>query len=208
MTRAATVLLGLVTLLSTAAAQAPETGEGLGAPRPGVARRPARRPPSPPRPEAPPEPDEEPWGGPRVELGYTHYALVDGFGGGDVHAGFFGGYLALGRFRLGGSAELGARDYRLAQDDALIRGTLIAGYQHLPLRPFVPYAGVVGSLGALIGKRFRTPATHAFGGAGLEVGADLNLTRTLYVGLGLGWSRVSMRGVGYDLWALRLRIGL
>ena len=62
--------------------------------------------------------------------------------------------------------------------------------------------------GILIGKRFRTPVTRGILGAGLEVGADLNLARSLYVGLGLSYVRASLAGIGHDLWVIRLRIGL
>jgi len=181
--------------------RAAETAEGLGEPRP-EGRRPEREEPSEPPGE------EEPWDGPRVELGYAHYALADGYGGGDVHAALFGGFVPTGVVRLEGWAEAGSRSYSLAQNDALIRATVLVGYQHLPLRPFVPYAGVVGTVGILIGKRFRTPVSHFFGGAGLEIGADVNLVRTLYVGLGLAYLRVSKQAVGHDLWMLRLRVGL
>jgi hypothetical protein len=143
-----------------------------------------------------------------VELGYTHYAIVDGFGGGDVHSGVFGGYLPTGSIRLHAAAELGVRDYSIGQDDAVVRGHVLAGYQRLVGRRFLPYGAVVGTLGALIGKRFHTPLTHALFGAGLEVGADLLLVRSLFVGMGLSWVRASIRGLGYDLYAIRLRIGL
>lgn len=215
------IALVLVLHLGTKIAIAQETGAGLSAPsiEDGEA---APRAPGPasllgdPRPDEGEEPEpaevvEEagaPWDGPRVELGYTHYVIVDGFGGGDVHAGFFGGYLPTGALRLGGSAELGGRDYSLGQSDLVLRATIVAGYQHLPTRPIVPYAAVVATAGVVLGKRFRTPVAHPLGGAGLEIGADLNLVRTLYVGVGLSYVRAALDGPGYDLWVIRLRIGL
>ena len=194
-------------------AATPDSGAGLadalGDPRVGATPRPAAaRADRAPR-AAPVAPAEAaPWDGPRVELGYTHYAIVDGFGGGDVHAGFFGGYLPTSSLRLGGSAELGVRDYSLGQSDALLRASVVAGYQHLSTRPFVPYVVAVGTAGILLTKRFRTPGSDAIFGAGLEVGADLNLYRTLYVGVGLAYQRASVGGLGHDLWVIRLRIGL
>lgn len=185
------------------AVEGPEPAEGLAEPEPGVTapRRPAGR-------GEPHREPEEPWTGPRVELGYAHYAIVDGFGGGDVNAGLFGGYLDTGVARLGASLELGARDYALAQDDAVVRASILAGYQHLDWAPFVPYAGAVATVGWVIGKRFRTPVSRTLWGGGLEIGADVNLVRSLYVGVGLSYLRIGLSGTGRDLWVLRLRVGL
>jgi len=183
----------------TTAASAPgeETAAGLGTPQQGVARRPR------------PEPAEaEPWTGPRVELVYSHYVLVDGHGGGQVHAAVFGGYLPLSPLRLGISAEMGVRDYALGQDDALVRATLVAGYQYFGWLPVAPYVAALGSAGIVFGKRFRTPVSHWLGGGGLEVGADVNLVKSLFLGIGLAYLRVAMEGEGFDLYVLRLRVGL
>src|SRR5687768_17143836 len=101
---------------ASASAQEPavpvvERADALAAPRPGVRRQ---------RP-APPAEESPPWTGPRVELGWAHYVLSDGYGGGGVHAFTFGGWLPLRRVRAGAWAELGSRDYRLGQNDLLLR---------------------------------------------------------------------------------------
>lgn len=187
-------------------ASASEDAAGLGAPEPGAHR--ARR--APPAPDATRDAADErpPWDGPRVELGYSHFVLPDGYGGGAVHAGAFGGYLSTSPVRLGAWAELGAREYQLDADDFLARASVIAGYQHVAFRPFLPYVGVVGTVGVAVGERYHTPESYLFGGAGLEVGADVNLVNNLWTGVGVAYLRVSMQGHGYDLFVLRLRVGL
>jgi hypothetical protein len=151
---------------------------------------------------------EEPWDGPAIELGYTHYSLADGFGGGAVHAGTFGGYLPTGPIRIGLVAEVGVRQYALSDDDLLLRGTLIAGYQHLGWLPFAPFAAATATAGGVFGQRFSTTQSWGLGGGGVEVGADLVITRSLWAGLSLGYQRVSMGGSGFDLLILRVRAGL
>jgi hypothetical protein len=120
----------------------------------------------------------------------------------------FGGYLSTSPVRLGAWAELGVREYALSSDDFLARAALIAGYQHLGFRPFLPYIGVVGTVGVAVGERYHTPGSWVFGGAGLEGGADLNLVNNLWIGVGLSYLRVSMQDNGFDLFILRLRVGL
>jgi hypothetical protein len=188
--------------IASARADVPEDAASLGEPRPGVRR--ARR--TRPRPhEAPPE---APWEGARVELGYTHYSLADGAGGGKVHAATFGGYVPTGVLRLGGYAEGGSRQYELGGDDLLLRATVLAGYQHLGWRPFVPFIAAVATVGVVIGERFHTSVSSVVGGGGLEAGADLRLVRNLWAGLSLAYMRVGMQGLGFDLLVLRVRIGL
>ncbi len=189
----------------------PERAFGLATPRPGVRPRAwrlgaaPRRPPSHHAPAAP----AAGWNGPRVELGWAHYTLTDGYGGGTVNAFDFGGYIPFGWLRLGGYAELGSRSYQLGDGDAVVRGNLLVGYQYLRrLAPMVPYAAVVGTLGVVIGKRFHTPLSYDMGGLGIEVGADFNLVRSLWVGIGLSYLRAAMQGLAYDILTLRLRIGL
>jgi len=151
----------------------------------------------------------EPWSGPRVEVGYLHYVLSDSYGGGDVNAGSFGGYLPTGVLRLGALADFGVRTYQLGPDDAALRASALIGYQHLrKLAPLVPYAAVVGTVGLVLGKRFHTPFSSFVFGMGIEVGADLNLARSLFVGLAIGYARAGMEGLGYHLWTIRLSAGL
>ncbi len=146
--------------------------------------------------------------GPAVELGYTHYNLYDGANGGDVHAGTFGGFLPFFPIRIGGWAELGTRKYSLGSDDFIARANIIAGYQYFGWRPFAPYVGATASVGVTFGRRFATSQAWGFGGGGIEVGADLNLVRNLWVGLSAGYQRVAMAGSGFDLWVFRVRLGL
>lgn len=171
-----------------------ETGQGLDAPEPS---------------EGADEP-EEAWRGPRVELGYARYRFSDGHGGGGVHALHFGGYLPTGPARLGMHGELGLRDYSSGfSSDAIVRASVVAGYQQLHgLGPVVPYAVVVGTGGVLFGKRFHSPVSHTLWGAGLEVGADVNLVRDLWAGLSLSWIRITMRDLHWNLLMLRVRVGL
>ncbi len=154
--------------------------------------------------------DEAPaWGGPRVELGYAHYVLGDGFGGGTVHAVSFGGYLPTGQLRLGVIGEGGGRDYALGGADGVLRATLVAGWQGTQLvRYFVPYIAALGSAGVVIGQRFATTFADALLGVGLEIGVELNPARTLHFGASLAHIRVDLGGLGYGLWVVRLFAGL
>jgi hypothetical protein len=182
-----------------------EGGAGLSAPPPSV------------RPVAPPEADMddpdaalEGWQGPRVELGYVRYRIGDGHGGGVVHGAQFGGYLPTGPARLGLHGELAGRDYSLGRStDMLVRGTVVAGYQHVGRGwPVVPYVAVVGTGGVLFGKRFATAMTNTLWGAGFEIGADAPLKAPLWVGASFAWIRLTMDNLRYDLWVLRIRMGL
>jgi hypothetical protein len=194
----------LLWLTPTAAADdVAEDGASLGAPEAGVRRERPRR----ERPEET-EPAEEPWQGARIELGYTHYSLTDGAGQGKVHAATFGGYVPTGVLRLGGYAEGGGRQYGLGGDDLLLRATVLAGYQHLDWRPFVPFVAAVATVGVVVSERLHTTTANVVGGGGLEAGADLRLVNNLWAGLSLAYLRVGMQGLGFDLLVLRLRIGL
>lgn len=185
-----------------ASAPAHESGAALAAPPAGVR----------PRRAAPlaSSADEAPaWGGPRVELGYAHYVLGDGFGGGTVHAVSFGGYLPTGQLRLGMVGEGGGRDYALGGADGVLRATLVAGWQGLGLvRYFVPYIAALGSAGVVVGQRFATTFADALLGVGLEIGVELNPARTLHFGASLAHIRVDLGGLGYGLWVVRLFAGL
>jgi hypothetical protein len=186
---------------ATPAAPAVERAEGLGEPRPGIRPRRRRR--------APVEDPGPPWRGPRVELGWAHYSLADGHGGGSVHAFSFGGYLPTKRARLGGWAELGSRNYALGQNDLLVRAVAAAGYQHLvDYSIWLPYVVVTASMGGLFGKRFHTTQTDFIYGLGLEAGLDINLVRSLFFGLSFGYSRLAYGGVADHVFELRLRLGL
>jgi hypothetical protein len=147
---------------------------------------------------------------PRVELGYARYRFADGYGGGGVHALHFGGYMPTGALRLGGYGEMGMRDYSLADStDAILRATVVAGYQHLAgLGGLRPFAAVVGTGGVMFGKRFSTPLSYTMWGAGLEIGADVLLVERLWAGASFSWIRLTMDGLRYDLLMIRLRMGL
>ena len=150
-----------------------------------------------------------PWAGPRIELGYTHYALGDGFGGGSVHAVSFGGYLPTGQLRLGLIGDGGPRDYALGGGDAVLRATLVAGWQGVGLVDYVmPYVVAVASCGVVIGQRFATTFADALLGLGVEIGFEVNPVRTLHFGASLAHVRADLDGLGYGLWVLRLFVGL
>lgn len=170
-------------------------------------------------PPAAAEPSEEalrleasgtPWQGPRVELGYARYRLGDGYGGGVVHGAQFGGYLPTGRARLGLHGEMAGREYAPGMStDLIVRATVVAGYQHVADGwPVLPYAAWVGTGGVLFGKRFATATSHTLWGAGMEIGADVPVVAPFWVGASFSWIRMTMDGLRYDLFILRLRVGL
>jgi len=179
-----------------------ESGAALAEPPAGVAPRRAE-----PLPAAV---DEDPrWDGPRVELGYTHYSLGDGFGGGAVHAVSFGGYLPTGQLRLGLIGDGGVRDYALGGGDAVLRATLVAGWQGVGLIDYVmPYVVAVASAGVVVGQRFATTFADALLGLGVEIGFEVNPVRTLHFGASLAHVRADLDGLGYGLWVVRLFVGL
>lgn len=149
------------------------------------------------------------WTGPRVELSYRIYSLSDSNGGGAVNSAAFAGYLPTRAVRAGGGLEAGGRAYEYGPTEGLLSGHVFAGYQHLhDLGRVVPYVVALGELGVMIGKRFHTPLTRMVRGAGIEIGADVNVVRSLYVGLGLSYMVYSIDDLSYDTFGLRLSIGL
>lgn len=156
-----------------------------------------------------PEVQAPAWHGPRVELAYRLYSLRDSQGGRAVNSGGFSGFLPTRKFRGGGGLAGGVRGYEYGPNEALLGGSVFAGYQHLgDLGPVVPYLVAVGELGILFGKRFHTPLSRAVRGAGVELGADVNLVKSLYLGLGVGFMLYTIDDLSYDSWGLRLSIGL
>lgn len=181
-----------------------ESGAALAEPPAGVPHRSA-----PPLSQPAEEAESEPWNGPRVELGYSYYVLGDGFGGGGVNAVSFGGYLPTGKLRLGLLGEAGVRDYTLGSDDAVVRGTLVAGWQGVGLtRYFVPYVQAVASAGFVLGQRFATTFVDPLFGLGVEIGVEVNPVRTLHFGASLAHVRADLDGLAYALWVVRLFVGL
>lgn len=225
--RAAISLLAAWTLMTASVRADPPRGDALSAPRPGETSAPHPAHPNAPRsdPSSADELDapregstretaeterDEGFAGPRVELGFAHYVIPDGRGGGDVNAGSFAGYLPTGRLRLGAEVELGLRDYQLADGtDVIFRAHALVGYQHLPgVGPLVPYVAIVGTAGVLLGKRFSTPVSYVLLGGGIEVGVDLVMVRTLFLGISLAYLRMDVEGDGLGTGYVRVRLGL
>lgn len=149
------------------------------------------------------------WTGPRVELGYRIYSLADSAGGGAVNSATFSGFLPTRFLRAGGGLEAGGRAYEYGPTEGLFSGNAFVGYQHLrDLGRVAPYVVAVGELGFLLGKRFHTPVTRFARGAGIEIGADVNVVRSFYLGLGLSYMVYSIDGLSYDTFGLRLSMGL
>jgi hypothetical protein len=149
------------------------------------------------------------WTGPRVALSYRVYSLRDWQGGRHVQSAAFSGFLPTRYVRLGGGLEAGGRAYEHGSTEGLLSGNVFAGYQHLgDLGRVLPYLVAVGELGTTFGKRFHTPVSRLFRGAGLELGADVNLVRSLFVGVGLSFMLYTMDDLRYDTFGLRLSIGL
>jgi len=149
------------------------------------------------------------WTGPRVELSYRVYSLSDSLGGGAVNSVAFAGFLPTRTVRAGGGLEAGGRAYQYGPTEGLLSGHAFVGYQHLrDLGRVVPYVVALGELGVVIGKRFHTPVTRMLRGAGIEIGADVNVVRSLYLGLGLSYMVYTMDDLAYETFGLRLSIGL
>lgn len=166
---------------------------------------------APPRSDADsPELQEEPsWKGPRVALSYRVFGLRDYQGGRHVQCAAFTGFLPTRFLRAGGGLSAGARKYEHGPAEGLVSGSVFAGYQHLrDLGRLLPYLVAVGELGATFGKRFHTPLSRSFRGAGLELGADLNLVHGLHAGVGVSFMLYTMEGLRYETFGLRLSIGL
>ncbi len=149
------------------------------------------------------------WTGPRVELGYRIYSLTDDAGGGAVSSATFSGFLPTRFVRAGGGLEAGGRGYEYGATEGLFSGNAFVGYQHLrDLGRMAPYVVAVGELGFVLGKRFHTPRTNLIRGAGVEIGADVNVVRSFYLGLGLGYMVYSLDDLAYNSFGLRLSAGL
>jgi hypothetical protein len=149
------------------------------------------------------------WAGPRVELSYRLYSLRDAAGGGLVQTAAFSGFLPTRAVRAGGGLEGGTRQYDHGSDDGLLSGNLFVGYQHLrDLGRVVPYAVAVGELGMVLRKRYHTPSVGFIRGAGVELGADINLVRSMYLGVGLTFMVYTLDDLFYDTFGLRVAIGL
>jgi hypothetical protein len=156
-------------------------------------------------------PAEQPNGrrGPRVGLSYRLYSLRDDLGGRRVHTGGFAGFLPTRFIRAGGGVEAGIRTHDLGERQGVVSGNVFVGYQHLQgLGPVVPYVCALGELGVVLQKRFHTPLSEGYRGAGLELGADVKLVRSLYMGLGVSFMLYTMDGLAYDTFGLRLSVGL
>ncbi len=167
----------------------------------------AEEPPATKTPQA--EAREPAWKGPRVELAYRLYTLTDSAGGGAVSSAAFSGFLPTRFVRAGGGLEAGGRSYAYGATEGLFSGNAFAGYQHLrDLGRVVPYVVAVGELGFVLSKRFHTPRTNLIRGLGLEIGADVNIVRSLYAGIGLSYTVYTLDGLAYDSFGLRISVGL
>jgi hypothetical protein len=126
-----------------------------------------------------------------------------------VQCAAFTGFLPTRFVRAGGSLAAGTRKYAHGPAEGLVSGSVFAGYQHLrDLGRLLPYLVAMGELGATFGKRFHTPLSRSFRGAGLELGADLHLARGLHTGVGVSFMLYTMEGLRYETFGLRLSIGL
>jgi hypothetical protein len=144
-----------------------------------------------------------------VALSYRLYTLRDWQGGGRVNSASFAGFLPTRYVRAGGGLEAGSRNYDLGSDEGLLSANVFAGYQHLgDLGRVLPYLVGVGEVGFTFGKRFHTPVSRVFRGAGAELGASINLVRSLHVGVGVSFMLYTMGDLSYDTFGLRLSIGL
>ncbi len=156
-------------------------------------------------------PEREPaWPGPQVQLAYVFYRVSDGYGGGDTHTAQLEAFIQLPvpEIRLGVLGELGARDYSLGGDDFIARGGLEIGVQLVSMiEPLVPYASLLVSFGGVVGQRFATTVAHAFGGAGLAIGADLRIVRNFHIGVQGSYQRWEMDGAAFDVFMIRLGAG-
>ncbi len=205
--------VGFLILCGTVAAQPPtsENAAGLAAPQPGVHRPVTFAPTSQaaPTPTTPPTTEVATWTGPRVQLGYGRLRLKDGFGEGQTHLGTFSGFAPTGRVRVAGTGVLGSRVYALGQNDFVLGVLAHAGYQHLSdFDRLVPYVTFDIGGGASIGKRFRETQSHGWLLFGLTAGVEVRLSRGLHLGIGFGYARVRLDGVGHHTASLDLHVGL
>ncbi len=169
-----------------------------------------------PRASTPEETDEDeaeegPWPGPQIQIGYAYSKLADGYGGGDTHAATFEVFVQwpLSQLRTSVFASAGGRDYALGGDDFVFRGAVAVGFQLTELLdPFLPHLSVIGTGGAVVGERFETSVAYGFGGAGVELGAELRVLRNLHLAAAFSYLRLEMDGAAFDLFELRIGFGL
>jgi hypothetical protein len=182
-------------LLIAASVQAQGLGRALGNPRARPRSRPAAA---------------TLWPGPQIQLGYQYWRLDDGWGGGDVHAANVGVFLQWPEQHVRSAiwAELGSRDYSLGSQDLLGRGWIEIGAQFPELDPLLLHVSALGTLGGLVGQRFETTVAYGLGGVGFEAGAELHIFRSFHAGLDFGYLRLSMNGVSFHAFFLRLTLGL
>ena len=207
--RAVLAVLALALALpATAGAQAAELGLGRRLDRP-LRRAPEPR--EPPEEEPDGGEDEGPWPGPQIQVGYSYWKLADGYGGGDTHTAAFEVFVhwPVSELRTGVLGEIGGRHYSLAGDDLLFRGAVEIGFQLTEIiEPLVPHISFVGTAGGLVGERFETTVVHAFGGAGIELGAALRVVRNFHLHASLSYLRLEMDGAAFDVFAFRVGAGL
>jgi len=210
---AAALLLGMLAVGPVVARgqRFPEDAGDLAAPPPprprGQAEDLAAPPPPGPRPPAE-RPFAADWEGPRVAVGWSRYALADGFGAGNVDEIFLAGWAAVHPVRLSFEGAWGLRDYRFGRSDLLLRLAGGLGYElREVLGPVVPYAMATFSVGFLVAERFTVADVAALGGGGVEIGADLHVYAGLFLGVGLAYQRLRASDTPYDAWALRVRVG-
>lgn len=201
-----------VTAASTAAsAQSLGLGRRLDRPEPAA---PASNPSGPGAPDGTGDSADRaelPWPGPQIQLAYAYWKLADAYGGGDTHSASVEVFLQwpVPQLRTGLLGELGGRDYSLAGDDLVARGALELGFQLTEvLDPIVPHLSLIVSAGGVVGERFETTVAHAFGGAGLELGAALRTVRNLHATASIAYHRFEMDGAAFDVFMLRLGLGL
>lgn len=205
--RATTALLALAVFAPSALAHAQARGPGLGR----ALDRPLPRPPERDAEAGAGDEEELRWPGPQIQLAYGYTKLADGFGGGDSHVGAILVFVQwpVHELRTSVRGAIGSRDYSLAGDDFLVRGGVEVGFQlpHL-IDPLVPHVSAVFSLGAIVGERYETTVSHVFGGGGVEIGAELRVVRNLHLAAAFGYQRWEMDGAGFDLFMLRVGVGL
>ena len=142
-------------------------------------------------------------------LGYSFFRLRDGHGGGQVHAGHFGGFLPVHWARLGASAEIGVRRYTLGGNDAILRVGLEGGIQHARgWGPLHPYASLRATFGLALTERFSTTLREPLRGFGVAVGADLRIAGPAHVGVSLAFMRIGLGDLAHNTMELQVRFGL
>ena len=206
MTRAVSILVALWLLPAAALAQPAALGLGrrLGDPAHAAPSSTAEE-------EEEPSDDEGPWAGPQIQMSYAYSKLSDAYGGGDTHSAAFEVFLQwpLSELRTSVLAEAGGRDYALGGDDFVFRAGVGIGFQLTELiDPLVPHISVIATGGAVVGQRFDTSVVYGFGGAGLELGAELRVVRNLHLAASFSYLRLEMDGAAFDLFEVRVGFGL